>query len=187
MAIPQRLHWMLSRRRFSVHLLNIKLLGSFQRYDIYAILCYSSFPFVVVWDHDDVIKWKHYPCYWPFVLGIHRSPVNSPHKGQWLGALMFSLICAWISGWVNNREAGYLRRHRAHYDVTVMTAISYVSGQYCFLSHFCTNDMRVITNRFWAPRCLSGNHSLPLRPGLSHPFVSHILLIFSIYFPGSVW
>ena len=44
--------------------------------------------------HDDVIKWKHFPCYWPFVRGIRRSPVNSPHKGQWHGALMFSLICA---------------------------------------------------------------------------------------------
>ena len=39
--------------------------------------------------HDDVIKWKHFPRYWPFVRGIHRSPVNSPHKGQWRGALMF--------------------------------------------------------------------------------------------------
>ena len=44
--------------------------------------------------HDDVIKWKHFPRYWPFVWGIHRSPVNFPHKGQWGGALMFSLICA---------------------------------------------------------------------------------------------
>ena len=70
--------------------------------------------------HDDVIKWKHFPRYWPFVRGIHRSPVNSPHKGQWRGALMFSLICVWINGWVNNREAGDLRRYRAHYDVTVM-------------------------------------------------------------------
>ena len=74
--------------------------------------------------HDDVMKWKHFPRYWPFVRGIHRSPVNSPHKGQWRGALMFSLICVWINGWVNNREAGDLRRYRAHYDVTVM-----VNGQ----------------------------------------------------------
>ena len=71
-------------------------------------------------NHDDVIKWKHFPRHWPFVLGIHRSPVNSPHKGQWRGALMFSLICGWINGWVNNREAGDLRRHRAHYDVSEM-------------------------------------------------------------------
>ena len=46
----------------------------------------------------------------------HRSPVDSPHKGQWRGALMFSLIWAWA----NSREAGDLRHHRAHYDVTVM-------------------------------------------------------------------
>ena len=70
--------------------------------------------------HDDVIKWKHFPRYWPFVRGIHRSPVNSSHKGQWRGALMFSLICTRINGWVNNREAGDLRRHRACHDVTVM-------------------------------------------------------------------
>ena len=65
--------------------------------------------------HDDVIKWKHFPRFWPFVRGIHRSPVNSLHKGQWHGALIFSLICAWINGWVNNDEVGDLRRHRAHY------------------------------------------------------------------------
>ena len=70
--------------------------------------------------HDDVIKRKHFPRYWPFVRGFHRPPVNSPHKGQWRGAFIFSLICAWIDGWVNNREASDLRRHRAHYDVTVM-------------------------------------------------------------------
>ena len=52
--------------------------------------------------------------------GIHRSPLNSPHKGQWRGTLIFSLICVWINGWVNTREAGDLRRQRAHYDVSVM-------------------------------------------------------------------
>ena len=60
--------------------------------------------------HDDVIKWKHFPCYWPFARGIHRSPVNSPHRGQWRGALMLSLICVWLNDWVNNREVGDLRR-----------------------------------------------------------------------------
>ena len=70
--------------------------------------------------HDDVIKWKHFPRYWPFAREIHRSPVNSPHKGQWRVALMFPLIYSWINGWANNDEAGYLRRHHAHCDVTVM-------------------------------------------------------------------
>ena len=70
--------------------------------------------------HDDVIKWERFPRYWPFVRGIHRSPVNSPHKGQWRGDLGISLICAWINGWVNTREAGDLGRHRPHCDVIVM-------------------------------------------------------------------
>ena len=70
--------------------------------------------------HDDVIKWKHFPRHWPIERGIHWSPVNSPHKGQWRGAFMFSLIGAWIKCLVNNGEAGDLRRHRAHYDVIVM-------------------------------------------------------------------
>ena len=52
--------------------------------------------------HDDVIKRRHFLRYWPFVRGIYRWPVNSSHKGQWRGAL----ICAWINGSVNNREAG---------------------------------------------------------------------------------
>ena len=68
----------------------------------------------------DVIKWKHFPRYWPFVRGIHRPPVNSPHKGQWRGALISSLICVWINGWVHNPEAGDLRRSRAYYDVSVI-------------------------------------------------------------------
>ena len=70
--------------------------------------------------HDDVIRWNHFPRYWPFVRGIHRSPLNSPHKGQWRWAMRFSLICVWINGWQNNREAGDLRRYRAHYDVIVI-------------------------------------------------------------------
>ena len=74
--------------------------------------------------HDDVIKWNHFPRNWSFVRGIHRSPGNSPHKGQWRGVLMFSLICARINGWVNNGEADDLRRHRAHYDVSVMSVRS---------------------------------------------------------------
>ena len=79
--------------------------------------------------HDDVIKWKHFPRYWPFVRGIHWLPVNSPHKGQWRGDLMLSFICAWI----NNREAGDLGRHRAHNDVIVMILHCYV---YCYYGYY---------------------------------------------------
>ena len=56
--------------------------------------------------------------------GNSPVPVNSPHKGQWRGALMLSLIYAWINDWVNSREAGDLRRQRGHYDVSVMVVSS---------------------------------------------------------------
>ena len=70
--------------------------------------------------HDDVIKWRDFPRNWPFVRGLHRSPVNAQYKRKWRGALIFSLICAWINSWVNNREAGDLRPPRVYYDVIVM-------------------------------------------------------------------
>ena len=68
--------------------------------------------------------WRHqmetFSALLAFCAGNSPTPVNSPHKGQWRGALMFTLICARINGWVNNREAGDLRRYRTHYDVIVM-------------------------------------------------------------------
>ena len=88
--------------------------------------------------HVDVIKRKHFLRYWPFVRGIHRSPVNSPYKAQSRGALMFSLICARMNGWVNNRDPGDLgdwrRAYRAHFDVTVMEVV--VEGVFCFITSF---------------------------------------------------
>ena len=91
----------------------------------------------IIWcSHDDVSKWKHFPHYWPFVRGILWSPVNSPHKGQLRGALMFSFNCVWINGWVNNHEAGDLRCYRSHYDVTVMLFLYTLAIIYhCTLSY----------------------------------------------------
>ena len=60
--------------------------------------------------------------------GNSPVPVISPHKGQWRGALMFSFICVWINDWVNNREAGDLRRHPGHYDVNVMYGWMWLTG-----------------------------------------------------------
>ena len=93
--------------------------------------------------------WRHqmdsFSALLVFVRGIHRPPMNSPHKGQWRGALFFSLICAWINGWVNNREACDLRRHRTHYDVTVM---------------ICFNLGKVLLKLFVSCWCFSfGKHS----------------------------
>ena len=70
-----------------------------------CLMTYRRHQFIVWNDHDDVIIWKHFPRYWPFMRGIHRSPA---HKRQWRGALMLSLICArnkrlskhWWGWWV---------------------------------------------------------------------------------------
>ena len=118
--------------------------------------------------HDDVIKWKHFPRYWPFVRGIHRSPVNSPHKGQWCGALMFTLICARINGWVNNREAGDLRRYRAHCDVIVM---------YVFKSHFKIGHACVKITR-----AQSSNKSERLELKIGHQESNPVIFTRATYF-----
>ena len=111
--------------------------------------------------HDDVIKWKHFPRYWPFVRGIHRFPVNSPPKGQWRGALMFSFVCAWINGWVGNREAGDLRCHRAHFDVIVM-------GE-----PFKIIKLPLYLKWTWGVRCSS--------------VVLSIIFLFSWFYGGNTW
>ena len=83
------------------------------------------------WRH----QWKNFPLY--FVRGIHRWPVDSPHRGQWRGALMFSFICICTNGWANNRGVGDLRRHCAYYDVTVMitTACALLYGPCMIVPH----------------------------------------------------
>ena len=101
--------------------------------------------------HDDVIKYNHFPRYWPFVRGIHRSPVNSPHKGQWRGALIFSFICAWINhlskqSWGWWFEPRPLWRHSnvyyLHHDPTSVIDIMKLessllnwSGPFCYVTH----------------------------------------------------
>ena len=130
--ISHRFGWSAKNRCFAVYRLTSPCLPQGR---ISSGTCTSSPP-----NPDDVIKWKHFSRYWPFVRGILQSPVNSAHKGQWRGALMFSLICAWITGWGNNREAGDLRRHCPQYDVSVMdvligTVIYAITGLVNCLSH----------------------------------------------------
>ena len=68
------------------------------------------------WKHDAAIKWKHFPLYWPFVRGIHRPPVDSPHKGQWRGALVFPLTCTRKIGWLNNTPSRSLWHAHVFYS-----------------------------------------------------------------------
>ena len=75
--------------------------------------------FIVVW-HQSIMMTSSNGNIFSVTGSLCRWPVNSPHKGQWRTALVFSLICTWTNGWVNNRDVGDLRGHRAQYDVTVM-------------------------------------------------------------------
>ena len=129
--------WLNLILRQSLRLICLKWMHDFPQEIVHII---SSWLIRLLIDHsplDDVIKWKHFPRYWPFVRGIHRSP----HKGQWSGALMFSLICVWINGWVNNCGAGDLRRNHAHYGVTVM--INNGSHEFPFLHVYEGNNWNI--------------------------------------------
>ena len=96
------------------------------------------------------------------VRGIQRWLLDSPHKGQWRGDLMFSFICAWTKHWANSPDAGDLRRHIAHYDVTTIL--------WCRL----TNGEILIINIIWSPNRLilifgistHGKKVFPLKQGV---------------------
>ena len=90
--------------------------------------------------------------YCPFLLGIRRSRVNSPHKDQWRGALMFSLICAWTNSWSNNQDANDLRRHRAHYDVSVMRN-GIMTNQNKSPRNRLHNLCNIVYTAEWSKRC----------------------------------
>ena len=114
--------------------------------------------------HDDVIKWKHCQRYWPFVQGIHRSPVNSPHKCQWRGALVFSLICARYKasskqswGWWFETPSSSLWPHcnenrrleQKPYPTAMMHFCSsrlfiHLSYQPMLLTYYCVNNFETI-------------------------------------------
>ena len=64
--------------------------------------------------HDEVIKWKHFSRYWPFVRWIPHTKASDAEFWCFLWST------SWINGWVNNHDAGDLRCNRAHYDVIVM-------------------------------------------------------------------
>ena len=87
--------------------------------------------------HDHVMKWKDIPRYWPFMRGIHRSPLNSPHKSHWRGTLMFSLICAWIKGGVSYGETGDLWRHSNVSRRLILAAWMYEAWVYDTLNIQC--------------------------------------------------
>ena len=108
--------------------------------------------------HDVVMKWKIFPRYWPFVQGIHQSPVNSPQKGTVTRGLMFFMLVR-ANSEINRRVAGDLRRHGAHSNVIVM--------MYEKLSHMDVIRMheanRYIVRMVQNMQCLPLFHDLTLK------------------------
>ena len=120
-------------------------------YDYYSwplsLLSWCFISILEAWSHLQlhsvlycVSWWRHqmeiFSALLALCAGNSPVPVNSPHKGQWRGALMFSLICAWINDWINSREAGDLRRHRGHYDANVMFTVNVMQSAH-HLALFC--------------------------------------------------
>ena len=144
----------------------------------------------------------------PFSALLALCAGNSPHKGQWRGALMCSLICAWINDWVNNREAGDLRRLRGHYDVNVMLTFKVATpGRletvwYDALS-LCEQRSEVlhwiptllIASRnsglvIWVTACgdyTSMVHYIPADPSVSHLVVQGRCWVLVIHHPTEKW
>ena len=85
---------------------------------------------VSIWWRHHGIEMETFSALLALCAGNSPVPMNSPHKGQLRGTLMFSLICAWINGWVNNREAGAVRRQ---------------------LSRWLWSVVRTVTNHRWFP------------------------------------
>ena len=63
--------------------------------------------------HDDVMTWNRFPHYWPFLRGIHRSPVDSPHKGPAIRSFRVYLL-------LQQRSYRWFKKPYALFDVTVM-------------------------------------------------------------------
>ena len=98
--------------------------------------------------HDDVIKWKLFPRCWPYCgeFAGHRWIHLTKDSDAELWYFLWS--ARWINGWLNNRETGDLRRHRAHYDVIVMEngySLPPISWQTCVNIASCWSLLYQVT------------------------------------------
>ena len=103
---------------------------------------------------------------------VHLFPVNSPHIDHWRRALTFSLICAPINGWVNNREAGDLTCHHAHYDVIIMI----LDGLLLYIHVHTLKDKiwKAINGMHKELYCAETNRFADPHTSLEHIFLMHV-------------
>ena len=132
------------------------------------------------WAYSLQSWWRHqmetFSALLALCAGNSPSPGEFPHKRQWRGALVFSLICVWLDGWVNNGEAGDLRPYSAHYDVTVMCCdvpeehpMTYAHGSYYVAVSTIRKIFTGSTNKFlWSFMVISDVHG-PFIPNKLQP------------------
>ena len=97
-------------------------------------------------DHDDVIKWKHFSRYWPFVRGIHRSLVNSPLPVTRSFDVFFDLrlnkrLSKQSWGWWFETQSLSLWRHC---NATDNVCVRSIARWHTILSIFCTLSSTLI-------------------------------------------
>ena len=146
--------------------------------EIYVCIVFCCY-FVTVWFyecHDDVIKWKHFSWIGPFVKGIHRSPVDSPHKASSAELWCFLWPAPEKKGWANNRDVGDSRRHRANYDDTVMVLEDqFTSARVTQLCLLCTTKwLHIQIPHEWGFICVSNT-------------LWRINMVWLIYITNIVW
>ena len=114
---------------------------------MFGICCFYTYPRYTIFKQYSIpheiyttfialcLVWSYWKLFCLFVItssngNIFRvtEPMWIPHTKASDAELRFSLICPRKNGWVNNAEAGYLRRHRAHYDVIVMSSFEFAEA-----------------------------------------------------------
>ena len=99
-------------------------------------------PAMAIFSHDDVIKWKHFPRYWPFVRGIHLSPVDSIHKGQWRGVWCFLAPDQRLSKQTRRRWSETPPRSLWHHSNGGLWALfQYKMSSYLYRKSYCVDTM----------------------------------------------
>ena len=148
-----------------------------------GVLYYISF---LVFHEEIFPWWRHQMETFPALLAVcaGNSPVTGdlPHKGQWRGALMFSLICAWV----NNRDVYDLRRHHAHSDVTVMGTKKCKEMQigYQFPARSGCKEYRWLSGRLQCLQCVSNGDTAVLQEAIDIVPSFHAAMILKVpFFP----
>ena len=130
----QRASWLQCRNRFDVKT---------------SSCCKIAVTILSLWENEaaSVLEtwWRHQMEISSALLVLCAENSQVASQSHWRRALIFSSICGWTNGWVNNRDAGDLRRRSAYYDVTVMNQrlVEFPTFQTLFNDHIAEHNARI--------------------------------------------